>query len=222
MIKMDENSALNAAALNDTTFLKELDKDRNKVFYTVIKVLDDEELPISEIQGRVTGGSISVNGSSSMRRTCNITFLAEEGDNDLEDIDNLLSLNKKIKVYIGLENNISTDYDSIIWFKQGIYVICQPTISHASTGVSISLSCKDKMCLLNGEMGGNFASPVIFSTYRQYDENGDYEEIPQLIYDIIQTLVCNYGGEPISKIFINEINLKIKQSVRWLGDDTLY
>jgi hypothetical protein len=42
------------------------------------------------------------------------------------------------------------------------------------------------------------------------------------MFDIIQTLVCNYGGVPISKIIINDIPREIKQIVRYVGSTPLY
>ena len=83
--------------LKDKDFLKALDNYSNKFFWVKIEVLDSDEIPIKSIEGRVQpGSSISLNGSSSVRRTCTLNFIAEEEDNDLTDIDNLHSANKKI------------------------------------------------------------------------------------------------------------------------------
>ena len=262
--------------LKDYEFLHQLDLERNKFYWVKIEVLDMREVPIQAIEGKVLPGStISIAGDSSVRRTCSIIFLADDAENDLTNIDNLLSINKKIRIFTGLNNDIDDRYDNIIWFPQGIYVITQPNISHNASGCRISLSCKDKMCLLNGECGGNFPTSVTFHEYSQVmgeeylgyvpdnrylpdyvtDPNnytiytgsnyqgekvyfyhwdklkgwsvasesdiGSIVDVPQLIFDIIQTLVCNYGGEPISKIFINDVPLEIKQLVRYTGSNAL-
>jgi len=47
-------------------------------------------------------------------------------------------------------------------------------------------------------------------------------EVKQLFYDIIHTLVHNFGNEIQSKIFINDVPLEIKQIVRYTGQNTLY
>ena len=254
--------------LKDKEFLKSLDTDSNKFFWVRIEVLDSNEIPIKNIEGRVQpGSSINLNGNSSVRRTCSISIIAEETENDLTDIENLLAANKKIKIFEGIKNNISTHYDNIIWFPLGVFVIVQPNISHSSTGCVIQLSCKDKMCLLNGECAGGLPTSITFHEYEQviglrqctidprYDstlelnnytiyqyknnyyswtkeygwknENnassvGEMIEVPQRFYDIIQTLVCNYGGEDLSRIFINDVPLEIKQIVRYIGNNTLY
>ena len=209
--------------LKDSVFLKKLDLENLKRYYVKIIVLAMDETPIQEIEGKISSGSINIDGNSSMRRTCNLTFLVEETeDNDLMNIDNLLSINKKIKIEIGIENIIDSRYDNIIWFKQGIFVINQPSISHNSQGVVVSLTCKDKMCLLNGECGGGLPASVIFDSYNQINKDGSVTSIQNRIYDIIQTLVIFYGGEDINKVFINDVPLEIKQIVRWTGSQELF
>ena len=104
--------------LRDKQFLKKLDLVKNKKSFVRITMLTADELPIKTIEGLITTGSINIDGNSSMRRTCNLTFLATEEDNDLTNIDNLLSINKKIKIETGLENTIDDRYNDIIWFKQ--------------------------------------------------------------------------------------------------------
>ena len=222
----------------------------------------NSEIPIREIQGRVSSGSITIDGSSSVRRAGNITFLAEEVSNDLTEVDNLLSINKKIRVYVGIENSVDEEHDKIIWFNQGIFIITQPSLSHSASGVTISLQIKDKMCLLNGDCGGALPASVIFDSYDQiiglqegltafpqspnsytvYHINDKYYmwasekgwsesnvnlvgtkiSVKQRLYDIIQTLVCNYGGEDLAKIIINDVELEIKNKVRYTGSETLY
>lgn len=209
--------------LKDSVFLKKLDLENLKRYYVKIIVLAMDETPIQEIEGKISSGSINIDGNSSMRRTCNLTFLVEETeDNDLMNIDNLLSINKKIKIEIGIENIIDSRYDNIIWFKQGIFIINQPSISHNSQGIVVSLTCKDKMCLLNGECGGGLPASVIFDSYNQINKDGSITSIKNRIYDIIQTLVIFYGGEDINKVFINDVPLEIKQIVRWTGSQELF
>lgn len=251
--------------LKDASFLHKLSLENIKVYYAKILILDRNEQPIRAIEGRISAGSISLNGNSNVRRTGNITFLAEETENDLTDIDNLLSMNKKINIFIGIENNIDDIHDKIIWFKQGIFVITQPSLQHNSSGVIISLQFKDKMCLLNGECGGGLPTSVTFHEYDQiigYDDNdsrgytkypnnpnvytvyaingedmmwdptygwskssksrvGEIMHVPQRIFDIIQTLVCNFGDEAIAKIIV-EIPLEIRAIVRYVGTETLF
>ena len=272
MKNLDTNKEIrvNLNYLEDASFLKELDNQENKFYQVRIEVLDADEHSIEGIEGRVLpGSSINLDGNSSMRRTCSINFIAEDKENDLTNVDNLLSINKKIKIFEGIQNNTNvTVYDKIIWFPLGVFVIIQPNITHNSGGCTISLSCKDKMCLLNGECGGNLPTSVTFHAYDQimgeencvgdpeelisepndytvyswYDGNQHYKvqderngqqtsnksvigqrvERKQTFYDIIHTLVHNFGNEAESKIFINDVPLEIKQIVRQVGNSILY
>ena len=61
----------------DHTFLKQLDEHRTKIIYARIIALALEETPIETIEGRVTEGSINIDGDSSVRRTCSLTMVTQ-------------------------------------------------------------------------------------------------------------------------------------------------
>ena len=73
--------------LQDKTFLKRLDKEHVKNILVRIILLDKDETPIKSIEGRISGGNMSINGNSAIRRSGSISFVAEETKNDLSDID---------------------------------------------------------------------------------------------------------------------------------------
>jgi hypothetical protein len=62
--------------LLDKNFLKQLDAENEREVYAKIVSLNIHEEPIESIEGRVTGGSISIDGSSSVRRSCNLTLIS--------------------------------------------------------------------------------------------------------------------------------------------------
>ena len=131
--------------LKDRIFLDQFDNLPIKNQFVRLTVLSWDEEPISQIQGKTTAGSLNLNGSSSLRRTANLTIFAEEKENDLSNIDTDLSINRKIKLEIGFKNtvpkynykevnqqtNLITDvyinyqelYGDIIWFPLGLFVI---------------------------------------------------------------------------------------------------
>ena len=63
-------------ALLDKDFLKELDNYNSREIYARITALTVNELPIESIEGRVTGGSINIDGASVVRRTCSLSLVA--------------------------------------------------------------------------------------------------------------------------------------------------
>jgi hypothetical protein len=115
-------------------------------------------------------------------------------------------LNTKFKLEIGVENNIDPFYPEIIWFKQGIYLITSFNTSRNATTFNITIQGKDKMCLLNGEVGGSLASSVDFGTIEEEDANGTWTIRKVAIQDIIKNAVHTYAGEPYHNIIINDLD----------------
>ena len=185
--------------LKDRDFLRALDNNNNKFYWAKIEVLDAEERPMQSIEGRVLSGStISINGSSAVRRTCNISFMAEDTDNDLTNVENLLSVNKKIKIYEGIKNDINNYYDDIIWFPLGVFIIVQPSIASSGNGCVITLSCKDKMCLLNGECAGGLPTSITFHEYDQIIGLREVDADPATISDLVPNNYTVYAyGNPV-------------------------
>ena len=209
--------------LKDSILLKKFDETKLKDQYVKLIVLTFDEKPIQQIQGKITGGSFTIDGSSGMRRTGNLTMIADDYQNDLTDTKHLLSINKKIEVLIGFVNTTDeyTGYQ-MLWFPQGVYVIISPNITHDSNGVNISLTLHDKMALLNGECGGVLPASVTFHEIEDIDENGEIQIIEPTIYQIIQELVNHFGGEQLGKIIISDVDSRIKKVMKWTGSTPLF
>lgn len=211
--------------LNSMDFLTQLDKLHMRVQYAKIILLSfkDEE-PIKEIQGSITSGNLSVNGSSAIRRTINLTMLASIDNSNLEDIDNEISINKKIKVLIGYDNPLKSykNYGDIIWFPCGLFVLSSANISRSTSGWNISITGKDKMCLLDGTAGGTLPASITFHESLVQLDNGDVEIQYPTIFQIIYEAVNHWGGEAIENIIITDIDEEIKMLVRYMGDKPVY
>ena len=111
--------------LNDMDFLVALDKLHLRIQYAKIILLTFDEKPIKEIQGSITAGTLNVNGSSAIRRTVNLTMLASFENSNIEDIENEISINKKVKILVGYKNPLKSyaHYGDIIWFPCGMFVL---------------------------------------------------------------------------------------------------
>ena len=230
--------------LRDELFLTQFDELKIKNQFVKITTLTWQEEPITEIQGKVISGNLNLNGSSSLRRTANLSLFAEEKDNDLTQIDTDLSINRKVKLEIGFTNTVpdytyiikdpdtkvlteqtidfKEKYGDMIWFPLGIYIIFDPNISHGTNGVTISVSLKDKMCLLNGDAGGTIPACTEFHLREQEDENGVVTIDRPVISQIIQECVHHWGEEDPARIIIADVDDRIKQVMRWMGDDPVY
>lgn len=227
--------------LRDRRFLHQIDHLRIKQQYVKITVLNWKEQPIQQIQGICISGNLNVDSSSAMRRTATLSILADQVENDLSNLDSLFALNKKCKLELGIKNTVSPYifttndttttidyqkvYGNIIWFPLGLFVMFNPSISHGLDGTTISMNLKDKMCLLNGDIGGVIPASVNFSYQDQQvnDLNGiSVIKKYVLIYNIIKQLVNHWGNEILSKIIISEVPLRIKMDMEWTSDDTIY
>ena len=209
--------------LKDSVFLKNFDKIKLKQQFIKLIVLTFDQQPIQQIQGKATGGNLSLDGSSSMRRTGNISLVADPYQNDLTDTKHLLSINKKVELLVGFTNT-TDEYKEfpILWFPQGVYVIVTPNITYNSSGINISLTLHDKMALLNGQCGGVLPASVVFHEMQDVDVNGDRIIIEPTIYQIIQELVNHFGGQQLGKIIISDVDNRIKKVMKWTGSIPIY
>lgn len=211
--------------LTDSKFLSMLDEMRIKKHYAKITVLSFvDEKPLREIQGIATAGSVTVNGQAALRRTISLTVSGIENENDINNIENIISINKKVKIEVGLENPFEDykNYGDIIWFPLGTYVINQATTSTTASSANISISGKDKMCMLDGTCGGTLPSAVTFHETQHEDDNGDIfiEQVP--IFTIIKECVTHFGKEPEQNVIINDVDMTAKLSTKYVGQNPIW
>lgn len=219
----------------DNDFLKQLDDFPLKVVYVRIIALNLLEESIETIEGRVTAGSINIDGASAVRRTCSLTLLVDENDLDGRGIkysDHLWGLQTRFKLEVGLQNSINNNYDDIIWFNQGVYIITSFNKSKNANGFSISISGKDKMSLLNGEIGGAFESEINFGEIEEEkvlsrDSNGKkidsvWETRKLPVEEIIRNMIHVYGREPLHNIIIKDLPNYGLELLEYRGDEPMY
>ena len=208
--------------LTNSSFLDIVNKLKIKQHYVKITILDWNENPIQDVQGRITSGNITIDGSSILRRTASLTFIAED-INDIFDVDNLISINKKIYMQIGFVNGTDLYHEyKMIYFPLGYYVITSSSITQDQNGIFISLQLKDKMCLLNGECGGTLPAAVVFDNYITINDLGQEVIERPSIYQIIRQLVNHFGGQQLGKIIISDLDTRVKQVMQWTSSSPLY
>jgi len=209
--------ALNKNPLLDDEFLKELYRHREKEVFAKIIALTLQNDPIEEIQGQVTGGSVSLDGSSSVRRTCTLSLVAK----DLNINQYYWGLKNRFKLYVGLRNTVGYGYEDIIWFPMGTYVISAFTTSQAVSSYTINITGKDKMTLLNGELSGSLFASVDFGK-EEYYQNGitTISYIP--IKNIIREAVHAYADEPWENIVVNDLDDYGIELLDYNGNDPMY
>lgn len=216
----------------ETTISKALYEQTNQNISIKIDVLNwEEDETITSIKGYCTGGSLNLSGASIVRRTGSLTVITDENNiiddqqniQNFNDINTLFSISKKIKIWMGID----TIDGNTKWIPQGVFIIKNPSLSKSLSGISISLTLSDKMCLLNGELGGTLPAPVVFSEMEVQHQDGTVTKDYPLVKDIVETLITQYGGikkntEKETYYKINDIDTKVKKVMKWGLNRNLY
>ena len=209
--------------LNDSAFLREMDELPVKEQWVKIILLDfATEKKVKEIQGKVKNGSFNFNGKSCMRRTAQFSMIAEDNGN-ITSTSNLISINKKCSIEVGLTNStFKYQQYPIIWYPLGLYVITEAQVNRGKENITISVNLKDKMCLLNGECGGTIPAAATLSEYDTIDGNGIEITKKITLVQLIREIVNHYGDEQLGKIIISDLDTKVKQVMMWNAQQPLY
>lgn len=219
-----QSSGTLSDAQKRTNFFYKIDKALNQRQYIRITLLNWAEKPLKEIQGIVTNGSMTKDGSSSVRRTMTLTVNLDGGEYDATSLDMDFSLNKKVFVELGVKNDTDewTQYP-ILWFPQGVFFINKASMSSsASSSVSLTLNLRDKMSMLNGDVGGIIPASTIFDSIDTQSSTGQFISQKVTVYELIENVVNHFGNEDLCNIVIEDVDLKIRRVVRWTAENTLY
>ena len=205
-------------------FLALLDDFVNQRQYINITLLDWHERPIKEIDGIISSGSITKDGSSSVRRSASLSCSVDGGKYNVDEMQMDFALNKKVFIEIGVKNETNKYPDwPILWFPQGVFYINSFSMnSSATSAVNLSLQLKDKMCLLNGDVGGKLPATVQFDVMTTQLSDGTITDQKVLYYNIITELVHHWGEEDLNNIVIQDVPLRIRRIVQWNGENPIY
>ncbi len=197
---------------------------QTKSIYSVIELLNWEEEKIDEIQGVVSDGSLNISGDSSIRRTCSLTMNVKDGMESITDPNNLISMNKKIKIKLGVSNNLPQyrEMGDVVWFNLGIFILTNANMNRSLSGNSLSITAQDKMALLTGDIGGVIEGMLEVNRVAVIDDDGNESLSVLSIPEIIYYAVAGLGGENRSKIIINDVPTEIKTPMIWSGSGPLY
>ena len=201
----------------EADLLSQIDRQPNKTIYIKLISLNYDEQPIQSIEGRATSGSINIDGNSAVRRTCQISMVTDT----LDISDYYWTLKTKFKVQIGVKNTVTGNPD-IVWFDQGVYVISSFSSAYSSNGYTVNISGKDKMCMLNGELGGVINSSASLDSYDEIDKNNNKRTIKNPLKQVIRELVYHYGKEPMHNIIINDLDTYGLELLEYRYDVPLY
>ena len=134
--------------LTNKKFLKQIIHSHVLTYFIKITVLDWQERPIKDIQGKVITCNFNLDGQSNLRRTGSLSILIDNQLSIDKDIKKLITINKKINIEIGYKNETNQYLNyPIIWFPLGLYVITSKSISHSASSLTLNLQISDKYLL---------------------------------------------------------------------------
>ena len=196
-------------------FLAALDAQQNKTVYVKLISLNFDETPRESIEGRATSGSVNIDGASAIRRTCSISLVADAVDIS----DYYWSLKSKFRVQAGL---LAEATNEIVWFDQGLFVITSFSSALSTNGYTINIQGKDKMCMLNGELGGSINASLVLDSYDEIMSDGVKKKIKLPLKNIIRDLVHQWGNELYHNIIINDLDMTGLELQEYRYDTPLY
>ena len=210
---------MKANPLFDVDFLTKLTMKREREIFARITALTMDELPVEYIEGKVTAGSINIDGASAVRRTCNLTMVAK----DVNINEFYWGFKRKFILEVGVKNTIDSKYPDIIWFKQGVFVITSFNTSQTTNNFTCTINGKDKMCLLNGDIAGHLPHSTDFGVEEYLDKETNtitYTKIP--IKQIIREALLAFGNELAQNIVINDLDDAGLELLEYRGNTPMY
>lgn len=212
--------------LLDRDFLQKLDLYPHKFLWAKIVALNWEEYPVEEITGKISSGSVNVDGSSAVRRTCSLSLVTsmptEDKINRILINDLYWSVHSKFKLMIGVENRINNEYPEIIWFNQGVFVISSFSSSLNTNSYTINIQGKDKMSMLNGDIGGVIPASWDFGKEDVTMSDGSIQTNYIPIKEIIRQAVHEFAQEEWQNIIVNDLDDYGLELLEYIGEEPIY
>lgn len=197
-----------------------------------IQLLDNYENIMDEITGDISTnnqGSVSINYQQGVRRSISLTFVDTTGKFIPDSNGNIVWLNKKFKVFVGLKDEIS---EKTYWFSQGVYYFTNSTSSRTGGDKTTTITGVDKFGIFGSELGYN----QLESTYLIPAGTNIYEAIKGILnldlgngypIDPIEPIldpafkdeVCPYDVSKAPSSYLSEILIELADI---LGSDIYY
>ena len=121
-----------------------------KQLFSRVEILDSNYKTIISLEGILLSDSYSIDAESDIRRSYSCDIFLEDNSYFINKRYELMK--KYIRPYVGIKY-IRTG--EIIWYLMGTYCFTETSWVYNNVSHTLSLSCEDMMCLLNGTISGN-------------------------------------------------------------------
>lgn len=178
-----------------------------KVRNTRIKVdvLNFNFQTVNSLEGYVIDGSISVDATSDIRRTCNLTLAIERSDKMISPGGELW-LDKFIRIYEGIDN--PRDNGNTVWWNMGIFLINNPNTVYNVNTRTVSFEGLDLMAKLTGRRNGQLpaVATIVYAGSK--------------IADVVKQTITQLGG--FEKYIIEDAGYTIPYDIKKDMGSTIY
>ena len=178
-----------------------------KVRNTRIKVdvLNFNFQTVNSLEGYVIDGSISVDATSDIRRTCNLTLAIERSDKMISPGGELW-LDKFIRIYEGIDN--PRDNGNTVWWNMGIFLINNPNTVYNVNTRTVSFEGLDLMAKLTGRRNGQLpaVATIVYAGSK--------------IADVVKQTITQLGG--FEKYIIEDAGYTIPHDIKKDMGSTIY
>lgn len=179
---LNQNGGLMADIITQDDLLIVLQHSAALSLKLKIEVLDSNQKIIGNLECGLTGGGMSINGESDVRRTANFIIQPTLKEKIKLTENSLLWLNKDIRMSVGLYNPRTKDYK---YYTLGYYIYTDTSGTYDATNDNLTINCADFMKKLDGTKNGQLGSLII--SYPAYEENEETGEV--IKYNIIRNAV---------------------------------
>ena len=129
-----------------------------RTLHALVYVLDFRFRKIAELSGVILDGStFSIDATSDIRRTCDITIIPTSSDFDISSNSNIW-IDKYVQIQVGIED--ISNKNKVVYTNMGIYLINNPSRVYSPLNHQLRISGIDLMAKLTGMRNGYLSGTV--------------------------------------------------------------
>lgn len=165
---------------------------KDQCLYVKVQLLDQFSLKvINELQGVVTGGNITVDSSSMIRRTASISMYILDKYIGIGSYK-MIWFNKCVRLYIGLKDART---ERVKYYNMGMYIFDPVSFNYSATSNNLTIQLTDLMSQFSAEKDGIIGgyNNLVIPAYK-LDENGNPTDVPNTIREAMIKVITTYGG----------------------------
>lgn len=170
-----------------------------------VEVLNFNLQTIDLIEGNVISGSVSIDATADIRRTCSVTLVPTKKYQTISEGGEFW-LDKYIRIYVGTDN--PRDNNNTEWWNLGLFLINNPNRVYNATSNTISFEGLDLMAKLSGRRNGQL--PAITTIIPAGSK----------ISDVVKQTITQLGG--FNNYIIDDAGYTIPYDIKKEVGSTIY